>query len=101
MSFVFGQVIGDTAYFTAQKELGTTIALSISMTFPLFTFILSLIFLNQPFEPNLFISLILIGIGITIIGKTKIDSDNSMLEKDPITQSSKKADFKRYLKKNL
>ena len=40
LSFLFGQVIGDTAYFVAQKELGTTIALAISMTFPLFTVIL-------------------------------------------------------------
>lgn len=101
LSFVFGQVIGDTAYFTAQKELGTTIALAVSMTFPFFTFILSLIFLNQPFKPNLFISLILIGIGITIIGKTKIVSDNSMLEKDPITQGSKKIRFQEIFKKEF
>lgn len=76
-SFVFGQVIGDTAYFSAQKELGTTIALAISMTFPLFTFILSLIFLNKPFKLNLIFSLLLIGVGITIIGKSKINPDNS------------------------
>ena len=50
LSFLFGQVIGDTAYFQAQKELGTTIALAISMTFPLFTFILSLIFLKRDFD---------------------------------------------------
>ena len=71
LSFLFGQVIGDTAYFKAQKELGTTLALAISMTFPLFTFILSLIFLNRTFEFEIIISIILIGIGIIIIGKTK------------------------------
>jgi drug/metabolite transporter (DMT)-like permease len=76
-SFIFGQVIGDTAYFTAQRELGTTLALAISMTFPLFTFILSLIILNQPFTLNLVISLILIGSGITIIGRSKLNSNNS------------------------
>ena len=59
-SFVFGQVIGDTAYFTAQKKLGTTIALAISMTFPLFTFILSLIFLSRPFKLNLISPLLLL-----------------------------------------
>jgi len=75
-SFLFGQVIGDTSYFYAQKELGTTITMSIAMTFPLFTFILSLIFLNRPFEINLFLSLIFISIGILIIGKTKITSKN-------------------------
>ncbi|MHA2390359.1 MAG: DMT family transporter [Promethearchaeota archaeon] len=77
-SFVFGQVIGDTAYFNAQKELGTTIALAISMTFPLFTFMLSLIFLSKPFKLNLIFSLILIGVGITIIGKSKINPENSL-----------------------
>lgn len=77
-SFIFGQVIGDTAYFTAQKELGTTIALAISMTFPLFTFILSLIFLDRVFTLNLIIALILIGFGITIIGKSKINSESSI-----------------------
>ncbi|UCC18326.1 MAG: DMT family transporter [Promethearchaeota archaeon] len=76
-SFIFGQVIGDTAYFIAQKELGTTIALAISMTFPLFTFIFSLIFLHQAFRLNLILSLVLIGFGITIIGKSKINADNT------------------------
>jgi uncharacterized membrane protein len=76
LSFFFGQVIGDTAYFKAQKELGTTIALAISMTFPLFTFILSLIFLNEPFEYKIIISIVLIGAGIIIIGKNKINPVN-------------------------
>ncbi|MHA2181462.1 MAG: DMT family transporter [Promethearchaeota archaeon] len=80
-SFIFGQVIGDTAYFTAQKELGTTIALAVSMTFPLFTFILSLIFLNRVFNLNLIFALVLIGIGITIIGKSKMNSESSDHEK--------------------
>ncbi|MFX0060358.1 MAG: DMT family transporter [Candidatus Heimdallarchaeota archaeon] len=76
LSFLFGQVIGDTSYFYAQKILGTTIALAISMTFPLFTFFLSLIFLNRPFEILMIVSLLLIGIGITIIGNSKIKSTN-------------------------
>ncbi len=79
VSFLFGQVIGDTAYFNAQKELGTTLALAISMTFPLFTFILSLIFLNRPFELNMLLSLILIGAGITIIGRYKMQAEENEL----------------------
>jgi drug/metabolite transporter (DMT)-like permease len=95
LSFVFGQVIGDTAYFTAQKELGTTIALAISMTFPLFTFILSLIFLNKPFKLNLILSLLLIGIGITIIGKSKRNINNS---KEEIFDEIKPSFKKRFLR---
>ena len=79
VSFLFGQVVGDTAYFNAQKELGTTLALTISMTFPLFTFILSLIFLNRPFELNMILSLILIGAGITIIGRYKMQAEENEL----------------------
>ncbi len=76
LSFLFGQVIGDTAYFKAQKELGTTIALAISMTFPLFTIILSVIFLNHAFEYKMILSIVLIGAGIIVIGKTKINAEN-------------------------
>jgi len=100
-SFIFGQVIGDTAYFTAQKELGTTIALAISMTFPLFTFILSLIFLNQEFKLNLVLSLIFIGIGITIIGKSKINSDNSNLDRKPASQRPIRIRLQEVFKKDF
>jgi drug/metabolite transporter (DMT)-like permease len=77
ISFIFGQVVGDTAYFTAQKELGTTIALAVSMIFPLITFVLSIIFLNYPFDLRVILSLVLVGIGIYIIGKSKIIPRNS------------------------
>ena len=100
-SFVFGQVIGDTAYFTAQKKLGTTIALAISMTFPLFTFILSLIFLSKPFKLNLIFSLLLIGIGITIIGKSKINSENSNDNKNSITKQTIKIRFQEIFGKDI
>ena len=76
LSFLFGQVIGDTAYFKAQKELGTTLALAISMTFPIFTVILSLIFLNRAFEPKIILSIVLIGSGIIVIGKSKMNAEN-------------------------
>ncbi len=76
LSFLFGQVIGDTAYFKAQKELGTTLALAISMTFPIFTVILSLIFLNRAFESKIILSIVLIGLGIIVIGKSKMKAEN-------------------------
>jgi len=93
LSFLFGQVIGDTAYFKAQKELGTTIALAISMTFPLFTFILSLIFLNRTFEYKIIISIFLIGTGIIIIGKTKISTNENINSPDSSVQPSKLSSY--------
>ena len=76
VSFIFGQVIGDTSYFSAQKNLGVTITLALAMTFPLFTFILSIVFLNRPFDYRFIISTILVGIGVIIIGKCKIPMDD-------------------------
>ncbi|MBA7519155.1 hypothetical protein ES705_11230 [subsurface metagenome] len=100
-SFVFGQVIGDTAYFTAQKKLGTTITLAISMTFPLFTFMLSLIFLSRPFKLNLIFSLLLIGVGIIIIGKSKINSENSNDNKTSIAKPTIKIRFQEIFRKDI
>ena len=71
LSFLFGQVLGDTSYFIAQKDLGTTKALAIATTFPIFTFILSMIFLDEPFDWNLIISFVFIAIGVYVIGKSK------------------------------
>ncbi|MFX1315817.1 MAG: DMT family transporter [Promethearchaeota archaeon] len=76
VSFIFGQVIGDTSYFSAQKDLGVTITLAIAMTFPLFTLILSIVFLDRPFDYRFIISTILVGIGVIIIGKCKIPMEN-------------------------
>lgn len=98
-SFLFGQVIGDTSYFQAQKELGTTIALAISMTFPLFTFIFSLVFLNRPFEVNLVLSLILISIGIIIIGKTRIKLENNNDRKENNKSVSLKNRIREFISK--
>lgn len=72
VSFIFGQVIGDTSYFMAQKDLGTTKALAVSMTFPFFTFILDVIFLRRIFNIILIPSAILISIGVLLISKFKV-----------------------------
>jgi len=84
ISFVFGQVIGDTFYFTAQKDLGTTKALAVSMTFPFFTFLLDFILLERPFNLLLIPSAILITVGILIIAKFKVklkedNGDNKLI----------------------
>jgi len=67
LSFIFGQVIGDTAYFTAQKELGVTQTIAIALTFPLFTYILAIIFLDETFSYIIIISFAFISIGVIFI----------------------------------
>ncbi len=71
LSFVFGQVIGDTAFFIAQKRLGTTQALAISMTFPVFTYIFSIMFLGEKFNAIFVIAFFLILSGVMCISKGK------------------------------
>jgi len=96
LSFIFGQVIGDTAYFEAQKNLGTTKAMAISMTYPIFTYLLSMLFLGQEFELKFIISLVLIGSGVLVLGKfrkqnlvEKNDEESSPLS--PNTSITKKS----------
>jgi len=82
LSFMFGQVIGDTAYFAAQKELGVTQTIAIALTFPLFTYILALIFLDETFSYIIIISFAFISIGVIFInyGIGKAKNINSDLE---------------------
>jgi len=69
------------------------------MTFPLFTFIFSLVFLNQPFEVNLVLSLILISIGIIIIGKTRIKLENNDNREDNNKSLSLKNRIREFISK--
>ncbi|MHA1910840.1 MAG: DMT family transporter [Candidatus Kariarchaeaceae archaeon] len=67
VSIIFGQIVGDTFYFHSQKRMGTTITLAITTTFPFFTFILSIIFLDAYIPLEFFISGFLIAIGVLVI----------------------------------
>lgn len=75
ISIVFGQVVGDTAYFITQMRLGTTISLAISMTFPFFTFFISILILKNPVPVRFLISSMLIALGILIMHNYKISID--------------------------
>jgi drug/metabolite transporter (DMT)-like permease len=86
---VFGQIIGDTVYFETQRQLGTTIALTISMTFPVFTLIFSFIFLKAPIKPVFFLSLFLIASGVIIIQKFQFNEQISISKAFNIISESK------------
>jgi drug/metabolite transporter (DMT)-like permease len=70
-SIICAQVLGDTFYFQAQKTLGTTKALAISMTFPLFTFLFSVIILHSKIHYIFYISAFLIIIGVSLIARSQ------------------------------
>ena len=70
-SIVCAQVLGDTFYFQAQKTLGTTKALAVSMTFPLFTFLFSVIILHSEIHYIFYISAFLIICGVLLIARSQ------------------------------
>lgn len=77
VSIIFGQIIGDTAYFQSQQSLGTIIALTISSTFPFFTFIIS-IMIGREIPFIFYISGITIGLGILLIARSQLTQNNEV-----------------------
>ena len=96
ISFIFGQVIGDTAYFMAQKELGVTQTIAIALTFPLFTYILAMIFLNESFSYIIIISFSFICIGVILInyGMKKAKNIEDHIENEEDTEKEQKKSWR-------
>ncbi len=78
ISIVFGQIIGDTAFFLAQQKLGTTMALGVSGTFPFFTILISILFFQEPFSYQILISAVLITFGVILMTKKENSSSKSL-----------------------
>lgn len=81
-SIICAQVLGDTFYFQAQKTLGTTKALAVSMTFPLFTFLFSVVILHSEIHYIFFISAFLIIIGVLLIARSQEQSLKKLDQKE-------------------
>lgn len=86
LSFIFGQVLGDTAYFKAQEMLGTTLALAISMTFPIFTIIISSI-MGEVIPVYFYGAMSMIVVGVIVIGISKNRSLNKTNLQDAVNES--------------
>jgi len=71
LSSIFGQVVGDSAYFYSQFYLGPTKALTISLTYPFFTILIDIFYLHVPFNPFILLSATIIGIGILLVSCSK------------------------------
>jgi drug/metabolite transporter (DMT)-like permease len=98
LSFIFGQVIGDTAFFTAQKKLGTTKALAISMSFPLFTYSFSMLFLGEKFNPIVIIAFLCIFLGVILIKRgQRVDTISPIANEGDQDNSEETPEFKPIL----
>lgn len=86
VSIIAGQIFGDTTYFYSQALLGTTKAMAISMTFPLFTFLFTIIILNESIPIIFYIATLLILLGVALIAITKEKQvEEEFAEKDLYT----------------
>lgn len=67
LSILLGAGIGDLIYLTSQARIGVSRAFPIAMTFPLITYILSVIFIGEPILLTRVIGVILAVIGVSLI----------------------------------
>ena len=66
-SIILGAGIGDLFYLTSQSRIGVSRAFPIAMTFPIITYFLSILFLNEPLLITRFAGAILAVLGISLI----------------------------------
>ncbi len=67
LSSILGQVMGDTAYFFSQQYLGPAKALAVSLTYPFFTIIIDVLFLDGVFNPWVLLAALIISGGVLLI----------------------------------
>jgi DME family drug/metabolite transporter len=94
ISGLFGQAIGDTIYYYSQKYVGVSIALPISLSFPIWTSLYALILLNQYLTLNSALALFLILIGILIFSRNNNRNSINLIENEKGNLSSKDNDNK-------
>ncbi len=83
LSSVLGQVMGDTAYFFSQQHLGPAKALAVSLTYPFFTIIIDVLFLDGVFNPWILLAALIISGGVLLISYSqKSRSDDLGISKD-------------------
>jgi drug/metabolite transporter (DMT)-like permease len=67
VSILFGAVFGDFLYLTSQARIGVSRAFPIAMTFPLVTYLFSILFLNEPILVTRIIGVIFAIVGVSVI----------------------------------
>lgn len=82
ISVIMNIVIGDTAFFESQNKLGVKIATPIVNTYPYFTIILAIIFLNEFISYEVILgSLILIpGVILLSVDRAENENQNDLIE---------------------
>jgi len=87
VSVLFGAAFGDLAYLTSQNRVGVSVAFPIAHTFPIFTYIFSMIFLSEQFY-----IIRLLGIALAVFGVLFVSRQENA-GKEPDDSSSHNLDM--------
>jgi drug/metabolite transporter (DMT)-like permease len=83
-SLLVGALIGDTAYLYSHERIGVSYAFPISMSYPMFTYILAIVFFGEPLLLSRSVGVILAIIGLSLVTReqntTEISSRPSRLD---------------------
>ncbi len=85
-SVMFGAVVGDTIYLWSQERIGVSYAFPIAMSFPILTFFLTVVFLNEPLILSRLAGAVIAVIGVIMIS----NEQNRNQEKSEIEGESPK-----------
>ncbi|MBS3795712.1 MAG: DMT family transporter [Candidatus Thorarchaeota archaeon] len=67
LSVIFGAVIGDTIYLVSQERIGVSIAFPISMSYPVLTYALTVLFLGEDLIPVRLVGTVVAVSGVIMV----------------------------------
>ncbi|MFX0078491.1 MAG: DMT family transporter [Candidatus Hermodarchaeota archaeon] len=76
-SIIFGAGLGDLVYLTSQSRIGVSRAFPIAMIFPLVTYFLSIIFLNEALRITRLAGALLAVIGVSLITREQAKQETT------------------------
>ena len=76
ISVIMNIVIGDTAFFESQNKLGVKIATPIVNTYPYFTIILAIIFLNEFISYEVILGSLILIPGVILLSVDRAENEN-------------------------
>jgi DME family drug/metabolite transporter len=79
---VLGIIIGNAMYFYSLELIGLSKAYPIAMTYPLFTYIFEIAFLDGVFKYSKLSGIVLVIIGVILISSSKINGNNGSKEEE-------------------
>lgn len=93
ISVTLGAVIGDTIYLWSQERIGVSYAFPIAMSFPIMTYFLTVVFLNEPPVLSRLFGAVIAVIGVILISNEQNRNQKSEENKATGDSSSRRLDL--------